>query len=68
MYPVGSYCMDISRCTVNKTLNKYITFIATSFDILKIITVLKYLLQSIKKIQKCFFMKLRWSVYPFHVL
>ena len=22
MHPVGSYCVDISRCTVNKTLKK----------------------------------------------
>jgi len=22
MYPVGSYCANISRCTVHKTLNK----------------------------------------------
>jgi hypothetical protein len=23
VHPVGSYCTDISRCTANKTLNKY---------------------------------------------
>jgi len=26
MYPVGSYCTDISRCTVNKILNLKIKF------------------------------------------
>jgi len=33
MRPVGSQFTDISRFTVNKTLNKYIMFIATCFDI-----------------------------------
>jgi len=32
LHPVGAYCTDISRCTVNKTVNKsLLAFISLSF-------------------------------------
>jgi len=33
VHPVGSYCTDISRCTVNKTLNSAVLFsVASKFE------------------------------------
>jgi len=34
VHPVGSYYTDLSRCTVNKTLNLYMYLFQVSFNII----------------------------------